>query len=502
MFLTSRTLLGFLCCAFLVTLAAADEPLKFQIQLSKSVADEPVSGRLYVFFSKSRRTTHSPSWFDPQPFFAKDVTDFEPGTSLVIDDTADCFPKKLSQLESGTYWVHAIMDHSFYAPSPGNGVGNYYAEGMKITLSETSGTVNLVLDQVVAEPVIEETEHIKIVTVDSQLLEDFHQRPVHEKAVVVLPASYEEEPERRYPVFYEVAGFGGTIPLLALQAQHMNRHRRADFEYIHVHLTGECKWGHHVYANSATNGPRGDALVHEMIPYIDDQFRTVAEPTARYVGGHSSGGWSSLWLQVNYPDTFGGVWSTAPDPIDFRDFQQTNLYADPIESVYYFADGSKKPLARQADQVMIWYPQFAKMDDVLGRGGQLRSFEAVFSPLDSQGLPAQLWDRSTGKVSPEIAEAWKQYDIQRLLTENWETLAPKLAGKIHIRMGEQDTFYLEGATRLLKESLQELGSDAQIDLVPGDHSTIMTRKYRKERDQQMQSIFLEHHPQEEALSVP
>ena len=96
-------------------------------------------------------------------------------------------------------------------------------------------------------------------------------------------------------------------------------------EFIRVLMTGECKWGHHVYADSETNGPRGQAVIEELIPRIDEMFRTVADPRARMVGGHSSGGWSSLWLQVRYPDAFGGVWSTSPDPVDFRDYQQSNL---------------------------------------------------------------------------------------------------------------------------------------------------------------------------------
>ena len=35
-----------------------------------------------------------------------------------------------------------------------------------------------------------------------------------------------------------------------------------------------------------------------------------------------------LWLQVNYPTTFAGCWSSTPDPVDFRNLQQINLYAD------------------------------------------------------------------------------------------------------------------------------------------------------------------------------
>ena len=90
------------------------------------------------------------------------------------------------------------------------------------------------------------------------------------------------------------------------------------------------------------------------------------------------------------------------------------------------------------------------MEDVIGDGGQLRSFEAVFSPLGPDGRPRRLWDRNTGAIDPEVAHAWEAYDIRLVLERNWPTLGPKLAGKLHVFTGALDTFYLEGAVRLLK----------------------------------------------------
>ena len=76
-------------------------------------------------------------------------------------------------------------------------------------------------------------------------------------------------------------------------------------------------------ARGAMPWSRNDPLHRSRISY-------VADPRASFVGGHSSGGWSSLWLQVAYPETFGGVWSTSPDPVDFRDWQGTNFTPIPI----------------------------------------------------------------------------------------------------------------------------------------------------------------------------
>ncbi len=176
-----------------------------------------------------------------------------------------------------------------------------------------------------------------------------------------------------------------------------------------------------------------------MIPHFDAHFRTIADPKARYVGGHSSGGWSSLWLQVQYPDTFGGCFSSSPDPVDFRDFQGTDLYATPPQSLYVDPQGSRRPLARNGDEVSIWYDRFAKMDYTLKRGGQLKSFEAVFSPLDAKGEPAEAWNWETGYVNPEVIQHWKKYDISLQLQEHWSTLKPKLQGKLHVIMGDKDS---------------------------------------------------------------
>lgn len=473
-------------------LSAIDD-LSFEVTLSKKLGDKPISGRLFVFASKQGEPRMGPNWFRPEPFFGLDVVEMKPDETKSLDDNADCFPVPISKLPNGTYRLQALLDQDFYAPSPGTGVGNLYSEVVEIEITETTKSVPFVLTEVVKARPFVETDFVKLVSLDSKLLGKFHQRQVLEKAAVILPASYLAEPERRYPVFYEITGFGGTLYNSTV------RYRRRkdtgpskDFEYIHVILTGECKWGHHVYANSATNGPRGDAFVKEMIPLIDSKFRTVSDASARYVGGHSSGGWSSIWLQVNYPDDFGGLWSTAPDPVDFRDYQQTNLYSEEPESIYFFADKSKKPLARNGSQVMIWYPDFAKMDDTLGRGGQLRSFEAVFSPLDDKGLPARMWNRQTGKVDPKVVDAWKKYDIQLLLRNKWTTLAPKLSGKMHVLMGTEDTFYLDGATKLLGETLKELGSDAEVILVPGSHGSILTGEYIARRKKQMEETFLKH----------
>ena len=209
-----------------------------------------------------------------------------------------------------------------------------------------------------------------------------------------------------------------------------------------------CRLGHHVFADSANNGPVGRALVEELIPVIEEEYRGLGTADARFVTGHSSGGWSSLWLQVAYPDVFGGVWSLSPDPVDFRDFQRIDL-TRPGVNLFSDDDGKPRPLARAGGKPLLYFKPFSDMETVMGHGGQLASFEAVFSPRGADGRPRPLWDRATGAVDPETARAWEKYDIRRKLEREWKTLGPKLAGKLHVYTGAEDTFYLEGAVRLL-----------------------------------------------------
>ena len=469
-----------------------------QVTLDSDVTDKPVTGRVLVFFSKrSSQPMNGPSWFSPEPFFAANVVDLKPGDSVTIDDTADKLRQPLSDLPDGDYTVQAVLDHDFYYASHSKGPGNFYSKPLEITVAEDQPVepIDLTLDQVIEGPKYSDSKFVKFVEIESTLLGDFHGRQVLERAMVVLPPGYFETPDKRYPVYVVITGFGATLDRLQRRWRDGQPEPADDeTEFIRVYLTGQCKWGHHVYANSATNGPRGDMLVRELIPAIDRKFRTISESTARFVGGHSSGGWSSLWLQVTYPDSFGGVWSTAPDPVDFRDWQGTNIYEE-AANVYFDLEQEKRPLARAGERVLIHYQDFTNMDDVMGRGGQIRSFDAVFSPLDEEGLPVYCWDRKTGIVNPEALEHWKQYDISLKLKENWSELGPKLESKLHVYMGDTDTFYLEGATILLGERLKQLGSDAVVEIFPGkNHGNLLNAELRSRINREMTTQFRKNHP--------
>ena len=155
-----------------------------------------------------------------------------------------------------------------------------------------------------------------------------------------------------------------------------------------------------------------------------------------------------------------------------------DIYAENANA-YRHADGTRVPLARNGKTPTLFYDDFCAMEEAIGDGGQIRSFEWVFSPRGDDDRPRPLFDRTTGEVDPAVAKAWARYDISRILHENWKTLGPKLAGKIHVYMGDMDTFYLTRATELLKERMDAMNTDAVIEIMPGDHSSILQGTLRQ-----------------------
>ncbi len=482
----------------LETKAADSKPLEFRLTYDNKVSNTPFTGRVYVLLSQQavRQLPAGPNWFKPDPFFALDVKDWKAGDKITFADSVLACPEPLARVPKGTYWVQAVMDFDRGARSFSAAQGNGYSQAIRLELDPaTSGTVDLKLDQVFQERRFQETDRIKLVDIESKLLSAFAGRPVRMRAAVVLPKSYRENPHKRYPVIYEVPGFGGNH-FMALFVARRNPTDVAGTEMLYVVLDPDCRLGHHVFADSENNGPRGPALIEELIPHIEKEYRGLGVPAGRFVTGHSSGGWSSLWLQITYPDFFGGVWSTAPDPVDFRAFQQINIY-QAHANMFVDEAGASRPIARDKGHPIIFYKPFSDMEVVMRHGGQLASFEAVFSKRGPDGKPKLLWDRASGDIDPEVAKSWQRYDIRLILERNWKTLGPKLAGKLHVYTGAEDTFYLEGAVALLKESLAKLGSDAVIEIVPGrDHGNLVDQEMRqriaKEMAEQYQRLNRTH----------
>jgi hypothetical protein len=466
----------------LVVLLAGAGP-QFEITFDESVCAAPYTGRVFVV--TTARSDQSPlegvDWFRCQPFFARDVENWAPGETIVIDaENSIGYPDNLAKLPMDRYRAQAVMVLNDWShdviKAPGNGFSREQAFRHEPGQAQT---VRLRIDRTVPIPDLRDTPDVKYVRIKSDLLSAFHKRDVQMAAAVALPADYRTQPRRRFPAVYVIPGFGGTIRDPSLTLMMRGILDAVSFDAVVVYLDADAPTGHHVFADSANNGPVGTALVKELIPAIEKRFRLIPDADARYLTGASSGGWASLWVQITHPETFGGVWSMCPDPVDFSEFQEINVY-DPQDNFLYDEDGELRHFSRDGlFGPAIVSRDFVRMEVVLGRGGQMYSFDAVFSPRGDDGQPEFVFDRATGRIDPKVAEAWKKYDIRRKLKREWKELAPQLRGRLYLFCGSRDDFFLEIPFMALRDTLEELGSDAYIEIVPGAGHFIPPRIWLK-----------------------
>ncbi len=446
----------------------AAERLRFRIGLDPALATQPVSGRLLIFMTNqtNAREVIAPDFVNPRAVWiaGMEVHDLVPGQTVHVDPDSLAFPAPFTTAPSGDYQLMALLDTNHSYTYSGMGPGDLYSAVTTVrSLNPASApAIELTLTKQVPERKLESTDSVKLVTFESPSLTAFWGRPMLIRAGLVLPPSYAKSKTDRYPTVYSVHGYGGDQAIAWRRGPNLVKQMAEGKtpEMIYVYLDASFSLGHHVFADSVNNGPWGHALTAEFIPYLEKQFRMDAVPRGRFLTGHSSGGWSTLWLQVNYPDVFGGTWSTSPDPVDFRNFTGPDLTRKPPQNFYRNSDGKSYNLVRFQGTEIMTMEEYARLERVEGYyGGQMASFEAVFSPRGPDGQPMPLFDRDTGRIDPFVQTAWQRYDISALLRTNWSKQEPKLLGKFHIIVGTQDTFHLEAAVYLLRDTLKGLTSD-------------------------------------------
>jgi S-formylglutathione hydrolase FrmB len=443
---------------------------------------QPVSGRLLLFVSPGHGDKRvDMDMMSPAKTYiaAREVPWLAPGQSIEIDADNVAFPAPLSTATQGDYEAQVVLDvahtYAYGGRAPGDlesevallpGWDPRHQQPPELTLSKSEPGPP---DPLINSP--EVTSALSLVDFRSPALGRFWGREVHMKAWVLLPPGYGSHPGQRYPTVYFTHGFGGSLAGIRARFAPILYERMKTGKMppmIWVLLDESSPTGTHESADGVNNGPWGTALTTELIPYLESHYRMDARVSGRFLQGHSSGGWATLWLQTTYPKIFGGTWSTSPDPSDFHSFTTVDLYAANA-NMYRFPDGSAHPVIRVHGTIMATIEQLARMEAVLGDyGGQLASFEWVFSPRGADGRPVPMFNRATGAVDPIVIAYWgEHYDIAHRIETHWASLAPDLRGKIHLFVGTDDTFYLDGPAHLLQSLLDRLGAKAQFTFIPG-----------------------------------
>jgi hypothetical protein len=474
-----RTLMLFASALLLGAAAPAPRPVAIPVTVAASLGDHQ-SGRLIVFVERVDPRAKPTGAVDFNPFAptgatiaAREVIDLRPARAAIIDAETDAFPGPLSKLAPGRYRIQAVLDRNHDYAYDGRGAGDLVSPVVTVTLPGTIPTVTLnaivpATDPAPRPDLAKYYPLVRPIAFQSNAMTAFRGTPTYIRGWVALPPGYDGK--ERFPTVYSDGGFGSSVGSAKRGAASMMA-MMADGKappMIWVYLDHNGGTGTHEFADSANNGPWGTALTSELIPSLEREYRMDARPSGRFLTGHSSGGWSTLWLQVRYPKIFGGTWPTSPDPSDFHDFTNVDLYA-PGANLYADATGKPYPLIRDKGKVIASLADFARSEAVMGLyGGQIASFEWVFSPRGIDGRPVPLFDRATGRIDPAVVAYWRDnYDIANILRRDWPALKPDLDGKIHLTVGTADTFYLDGPAHRLEAVMRALGAKTDFRYLPG-----------------------------------
>lgn len=468
-----------------LTLSEAQEShaLTINVRIAESVTESfHHDGRLLVFIGNSRRPEpRTRTWPNgANHILATNITGWRPSMIITAheggrwltttDHSLDAFPR-------GTYYVQALWDQDTLE-SRIDAPGNLYSEVVEVHLNRDRG-VDLVIDQQIGKRALISHPLVAYVEMRSDILSAWWGKEMRIKAAVLLPHGFQENTSERYPLRVNIAGYGGRYNRINRVMRNQEFAGWWDSEQapqmVNLFLDGEGPFGDCYQLDSDNSGPYGRALTEELIPYVEETYRCIGTPAARFLDGCSTGGWVSLALQLFYPDYFNGTWSYSPDPVDFTHNQLINIYKD--ENAFYNEYGYLRPVARDVTgDPRISLQDFIQYENVLGRsntyvtsGGQFSAFTALYSPKGDDGLPVPLFDPVTGKIDRAVAEHWKKYDLAHHTETNWATLGPRINGKIWIWMGDMDNFYLNPAVHSFKAMLEKQkkpSSDAQVHITP------------------------------------
>ncbi len=458
---------------------------RIEVRATPGLIESPAAGRLLVILAPSHsqepRAELTTTGLRSPPRLGRDVTHFTGARPVVLDSDCALFPQRtLAEVPAGLYRAQAVLMTNrdlWLTDAPGNLVSTPKLIRFDPARRETH---SLTLDRCLpSETLPPDTEHLRFLKLRSEKLSNFWGRPLFLRAGIILPQGWDSEPARRYPLIIQIGGFGtrfDTVSHLMREGGAFRNTWLADDtpRFVLLQLDGAGPLGDPYQVNSDNHGPYGDAIVQELLPYVEAAYRCVGQSHARLLTGGSTGGWVSVALQVFYPDVFGGCWSGFPDPVDFRALQLVNLYGD--TNAFVNAAGFERPCAREIDgDTQFTMRHETQLENVLGlgdsyvfSGGQWGSWNATYSPRRLEGAPYPIWDPRTGAIDPEVAVEWKRYDLRHLLEQHWPLLAPQLRGKIRIWMGDADTYFLDTATRHLDEFLRtaQPPAEARIEFGP------------------------------------
>ncbi|MEK9612751.1 MAG: hypothetical protein VW080_02350 [Flavobacteriaceae bacterium] len=503
-------------------------PSSFSVTYDKALGDEGFDGRLLILIGTDpdREPRFQINDSDQTGIvFGIDVENWLPGQPIVIDPDTFAYPVgTVADIPEGEYTIQALLNkYDTFNLSTGyevklpmdQGEGqrwnispkNIYSTPQNISLKKGTAVAINITEEIAPIVPVADSEYIKHIRIQSDLLTEFWGRPMYLQANVLVPHGFDSKSKTQYPLmvfhghFPDTFGGFRTEPPTANpdDGVYNNRFGITGYEFIQqkeaydfyqqwtsakfprfiaIEIQHQNPYYDDSYAvNSANLGPYGDAITYELIPHVEHIFNGVGEGWGRFLYGGSTGGWEALAVQVFYPDEYNGAFAACPDPIDFRAYTAVNLYED--QNAYY-TDGpfrkTLRPGMRDGKGMLKSSLRDMNFRELAigthGRSGdQWDIWQAVYSPVGEDGYPKPIWDKISGEIDHEVAEYWKEnYDLRYIMQRDWDQLGPDLKGKIHLYCGDMDNYYLNNAVQLTEKFLENTTNpyyDGEVDYGDG-----------------------------------
>ena len=508
-----RTMTPLLTFGLILVAAAPLAAQRVDLVVAPGVGATPMTGRAFAIFTRDNSREprlQAGSYAGGVPFFGVDVSELQAGQPAVIDAATLGFPvKSLRDIPAGDYFVQGlIVVYTKVTPKHGKTIwvpwdqwegrhwsrtpGNLVSEVQSVKWDPNGSHLTIALTK--ALPPIEtpaDTRWVKRIKIQSKMLSEWWGKPVYLGATVLLPKGWDDNPSTRYPAIYIQGHFGEGAPfgfnpdgkpesVEAHSARAVRSAREPGYEFaqswlsptfpkmVAISFQHPTPYYDDSYAvNSANTGPYQDALIQELIPYLEAKFRLIPKSYARLLTGGSTGGWEALALQIQQPKFFGGTWSLYPDGVDFSRNQMIDNYADTNAFTPNAGPNqwlmNERFLSRAEDgQPLTTVRQMAQLEQVLGsrvRGGQqLEAYDATYGPVAEDGYPKPLFDRTTGTIDKSVAAYWRDngYDLNYYLEKNWAKIGKDLNGKITVWVGDMDNYFLNLAVYKMEETFKRL----------------------------------------------
>jgi S-formylglutathione hydrolase FrmB len=302
---------------------------------------------------------------------------------------------------------------------------------------------------------------------------------------IYVPPGYDEEPDRRYASIYAIQGLTGQVDMWRNRAPfRRNFPELADELFaareappaILVYVDCWTSLGGSQFLDSPGTGRYHTYLCDEVVPWVDANYRTVAEQEHRGIAGKSSGGYGAMVTPMLRPDLFGGLATHAGDALfencylpEFREV--VRALRDEYEGSYerFWEDFRSRPaLSKDSDHALLdaW------------------CMAACYS-ANEDGTVRLPFEPTTGRLIPEIWERWLAWDPVRMVSTHADALRAQKA--IYIDAGKRDEFYLDLGAEAFRRELAEIEvTDVYFELFDATHMAIEYRyplgiKYLAER---------------------